>query len=135
MEKRPIFKPSPAGTSEVQILSRLADQRNVSRCTCAHYMEPIWSNLNQVGLRTPLRPLSYLAGTQDWVLGKIQPSPFDKLRAGSAGLPCPEPLPSTTCWARFSRPYGTGSDTLWGFGFFLAGGRHMTDQNGKFGRD
>jgi hypothetical protein len=29
----------------------------------------------------------------------IQPSPFDKLRAGSTGLVCSEPIPSTACWA------------------------------------
>jgi hypothetical protein len=36
------------------------------------------------------------------VLGNVQPS----LRDWS----CSEPLPSTACWAKFSRPFGTGSN-------------------------
>jgi hypothetical protein len=48
--------------------------------------------------------------TQDYVLGNSQPSPFDKLRAGSAGLDhvC-QSYPGLTSWATLSRPRSTSS--------------------------
>jgi hypothetical protein len=39
--------------------------------------------------------------------GDFQSSPFDKLRAGSAGLFVLESLPRTASWAKFCRPSGT----------------------------
>jgi hypothetical protein len=45
---------------------------------------------------------------QDWVAACFQPSPFDKLRAGSAGLGRPRKSnPGLASWAKFSRPCGT----------------------------
>jgi len=69
-------------------------------------MEPGWSGS---GSSWSWRsPLDFESGCRypprTCVLGKVQPS----LRDWS----CSEPLPSTGCWAKFSRPFGTGSNVL-----------------------
>ena len=70
-------------------------------------------NVGQSGTRRPDEEsgrLGIFKCTQDKVVSNFQSSPFDKLRAGSAGVVLLGRIPSTACWAKFSRPFGTGSD-------------------------
>jgi hypothetical protein len=63
----------------------------------------------------------------------FKPSPFDKLRAGSAGLILVGRIPNTACWAKFSIP--SGPVPICPDGWFVFNNSVQSRPIGRFGSD